>query len=219
MTGDPRAFLAIDRGAATTAAALVGRVGGAWRLLGSVSLPAASDDDAVVHLLLDRVAAADPILTRASADPAHPTSCRRSPSARRRPGTSPSSLASERSLAPLASAAACSGWRITAASAETMDPLAMSRLLLDGTVDGILAGAGDPPGADERGALAELTALVAAVATRRQDRLVILAGAMAEATGLGDLRHARARRSSRRPPGPVAGAAAGTPVRAGAPAR
>ena len=96
--------------------------------------------------------------------------------------------ASERALAPLVAAAARSGWRTVAASAETTDPLAMSRMLLDGDTDGILAGAGDPAGADERGALAELTALVAAAAARRPERLVILAGAMTEgAAAFGDL--------------------------------
>ena len=56
----------------------------------------------------------------------------------------------------------------------------MTRLLLDGATDAILVGAGDPPAADERSALGELAALVAAVATRRPDRLLILAGGMAE---------------------------------------
>ena len=96
--------------------------------------------------------------------------------------------ASERALTPLVTAAARSGWLTVAASAETTDPLAMSRMLLDGGTDGILAGAGDPAGADERGALAELTALVAAAAARRPERLVILAGAMTEgAAAFGDL--------------------------------
>ena len=33
MTSEPRAFLALDTGAATTVAALIGRVGGRWRLV------------------------------------------------------------------------------------------------------------------------------------------------------------------------------------------
>ena len=189
MTSDPRAFLAIDRGAATTGAALIGRIEHAWRLLGSVALPARSHPDAAAHLLLARVAAADPDLARhLRVDPERPDLL---------PAVSVSSTparrmavvaASERALAPLVAAAARSGWRTVGASVETADPLAMSRLLLEGETDGILAGAGDPAGADERGALAELTALVAAAASRRPERLVVLAGAMAEgAAAFGDL--------------------------------
>ena len=189
MTSDPRAFLAIDRGAATTGAALIGRVEHAWRLLGSVALPARSHPDAAAHLLLARVAAADPELAaHLRVDPERPDLLPAvtvtSTPARRLAVVA----ASERALAPLVAAAARSGWRTVGASTETTDPLAMSRLVLDGETDGILAGAGDPAGADERGALAELTALVAAAATRRPERLVVLAGAMAEgAAAFGDL--------------------------------
>ncbi len=189
MTGDPRAFLAIDRGAATVGAALIGRVGGAWRLLGSVALPAASAEDAAIHLLLERVAAIDPTLgRRLGVDPAHadllPAVTVRSTPPRRLAVVA----ASERALAPLVAAAARSGWQTAAASAESTDPLTMTRLLLEEGTDGILAGAGDPPGADERGPLTELTALVAAAALRRPERLLVLAGAMTEASAaFGDL--------------------------------
>ena len=37
---DPRAFLAVDLGAATTSAALIGRLGHRWRLVGSLALAA-----------------------------------------------------------------------------------------------------------------------------------------------------------------------------------
>ena len=56
----------------------------------------------------------------------------------------------------------------------------MSTLLLDAAVDGILAGAGDPPAADERRALGELGALLAAAAERRPELTVVLAGGMAD---------------------------------------
>jgi hypothetical protein len=182
VTGDPRAFLAIDRGAATAAAALVGRVAGAWRLLGSVALPAAVGDEAVIDLLVRRVEAADPRLAHhlgvsAAGAATIPAVTVRTTPPRRLAVVAPS----ERALAPLVEAAGRSGWRTSGASVETTDPLAMTRLLLDGGVHGILAGAGDPPGADERGPLAEFTALVAAAVQRRPDRLVILAGAMADA--------------------------------------
>jgi hypothetical protein len=191
----------------------VGRVGGAWRLIGSASLPATVDEDAVVHLLLRRLAAVDPDLTRRLGihdvrPDALPAVTVRSAPARRLAVVA----ASERALAPLVAAAACSGWRTTSASAETMDPLEMSRLLLDGGVDGILAGAGDPPGADERGALAELTALVAAVAARRGDRLVILSGAMADAASASGELQARSGETLLAPAAKTG--PAGTPLRA-----
>ena len=150
-------------------------------MLGSVALPAAVADDAATRLVVERFAAAAPgLAARLGIDPAHvdaiPAVRVRSAPAR----TLGVVAASERALAPLAAAAARSGWRVVSASAATTDPLAMTALLLDPAVDGVLVGAGDPPGADERGALTELTSLVAAVAARQPDRLVILAGAMAE---------------------------------------
>ena len=189
MTGDPRAFLAIDRGAATSGAALIGRVDGMWRLLGSVALPTASDPDAAVGLLLRRVMVAEPALARRLGITADDGGLLPAVTVRSsRPRRLAVVAASERALAPFVVAAARSGWRTTGVSAETTDPLAMTRLLLDEATDGILAGAGDPPGADERGPLAELTALVAAAARRRPERLVVLAGAMAESTtAFGDL--------------------------------
>ena len=72
MTSDPRAFLAADHGGATSGAALIGRVGHAWRLLGSVALPAAVGDAAAAALVVERFAAAAPALAaRLGIDPAH----------------------------------------------------------------------------------------------------------------------------------------------------
>ncbi|HKQ17514.1 MAG TPA: hypothetical protein VJS87_03125, partial [Solirubrobacterales bacterium] len=47
-------------------------------------------------------------------------------------------------------------------------------------IDAILIGAADPPRADERGAIKELAALVAAVAQRRPDIPIVLSGSMSE---------------------------------------
>jgi hypothetical protein len=87
----------------------------------------------------------------------------------------------ERTLTRLLATAGRSGWRATGASAESTDPLAMSRLLLAHDIDAILVGAGDPPRSDERSAMRELAALVAAVAVRRPNVPIILSGAMSEA--------------------------------------
>ena len=56
----------------------------------------------------------------------------------------------------------------------------MSRLLLDRGIAAIVVGAGDPPRADERGAIRELATLVAAVAIRRPEIPIILSGSMSE---------------------------------------
>jgi hypothetical protein len=170
VTRDPRAFFALDTGAATASAALVARLAGRWRLLGALALPAAVGGEVACRTLLERLVGADPgMATAVGVDPA---ALDRIPTVAVRSGP-PRQVAvvagSERALTPLARSAVRAGWSVRQGSAATLDPLAMSRLLLDPGVDAILAGAGDPPGADERGALPELAALVAAVAERRPD--------------------------------------------------
>ena len=181
MTSEPHAFLTIDHGAATASIALIGRVAGTWRLIGSLAFPAGAAIDIAVDLLVGRVRRADPDLASALgiADidgDALPRFEVRSA----RPKRLAIVAGAERTLARLVATAGRSGWRTTGASAETTDPLAMSRLLLDHDVDAILVGAGDPPRADERSAIRELAALVAAVAVRRPDVPIILSGAMSE---------------------------------------
>ncbi|HEV7603578.1 MAG TPA: hypothetical protein VGO15_01355 [Candidatus Limnocylindrales bacterium] len=183
MTTEPRAFLTIDAGAATIAAALIGRVGGRWRLVGSLSMPAGSDVEAVVSALGDRAVAADPNLAAAldlGRGGVSPTQLPRLEVSSHAPRRLAVVAASDRALAPLVATASRSGWRTVSGSAEAIDPLAMTTLLLDRTVSGVLLGAGDPPGADERRALGELAALVAAAAGRRPELVVVLAGGMAE---------------------------------------
>jgi hypothetical protein len=176
---DPRAFFALDLGAASTSASLVGRVAGRWRLLGAASHPAGIDVEAIVDALVARLAAADAELAQ-ELDVAGAAGWPRLTSASIPPATLAAVAVSERALQPLAAAAARSGWRVRPGSAERLDPLAMTAMLLDPAVGAVLAGAGEPPGADERGTLGDLAALVAAVATRRPELTVVLAGAMAE---------------------------------------
>ena len=182
MTSEPHAFLTIDHGAATASIALIGRVAGTWRLIGSLALPAGAEMDAAIDLLVVRVLTADPELASALglvgiARDELPRFEVRS----RRPRRLAVVAGAERTLSRLLATAGRSGWRATGASAETTDPLAMSRLLLDHGIDAILVGAGDPPRADERSAIRELAALVAAIAFRRPNVPIILSGAMSEA--------------------------------------
>ena len=181
MTSDPRAFFALDLGAATASGALLGHVGGRWRLLGALSLPAGIAPEALCRTLATRLDAADPGL--AVAIGVDPGEIERTPTVtvRSHPPLRMAVVAgSERGLAPLAAAATRTGFAVSAASAEGADPLEMTRLLLEPSVGAILAGAGDPPGADERGAMPEVAALVAAVAERRPELTVVLAGAMTD---------------------------------------
>lgn len=181
MTREPRAFLTLDTGAATIAAAIVGRVGGRWRLIGSLALPAGADPEAAASILIERVRQADPALaTSLGIDGAQPADLPRVEVATRPPRRLAVVAGSERALEPLVQAASRSGWQTVSASPETTDPLAMSTILLDASVAGILVGAGDPPVADERRALGELGALVAAAAERRPELTVLLAGGMGE---------------------------------------
>lgn len=183
MSPEPRAFLAIDRGSATSSVALIGRVAAAWRLLGTLAVPASGDPEQAVDLLGRRVRAVDPELAEAvgiGPDGLAMDALPRLEVESKRPGRLAIVAGSERTLTSLVAAAARSGWHVTARSMETADPLAMSRLLLAPDVDAILAGAGDPPRAEERSAIRELAALVAAAAARRPDIPVVLAGAMSE---------------------------------------
>jgi hypothetical protein len=181
VTRDPRAFFALDIGAATASAALVARLAGRWRLLGALAVPAAVGSATACRTLLERLVHVDPGM--AAAIGAEPHSIERIPTVAVRSGPRRELAVvagSERALAPLARVAVGAGWSVRQGSAATLDPLAMSRLLLDPCVDAVLAGAGDPPGADERGAMPELAALVAAVAERRPDLTIVLAGALTD---------------------------------------
>ena len=181
MTTQPHAFLTIDHGSATVSVALIGRAGGAWRLIGSLSIPTGGDLDPAVDLLLERTHAADPGLADAIGIAGlHRDQLPRLEVRSRRPRRIAVVAGSERTLVGLVATASRSGWRTNGASTETTDPLVMSRLLLDRGIAAIVVGAGDPPRADERGAIRELATLVAAVAIRRPEIPIILSGSMSE---------------------------------------
>jgi hypothetical protein len=192
VTSEPRAFLAVDEGAATTSAALIGRVAHRWRLIGSLAVPSPGDVEAIGTELVRRVHAADPGLARGlglrpvddSNDLATLASDLPRLVARSAPARNILAIAvSERALEPLASAARQTGWRTRGATLDGHDPLQLTAAILDRDVDVILVGAGDPPGADERRQLDELAAIVAGAVARRPEVTVILAGAMTDQLG------------------------------------
>jgi len=110
VTSEPRAFLALDSGAATTAAALIGRVGGRWRLIGSLSMPAGADTEAIVSVLGERAVAADRSLAGVlDLRPGAAKDLPRLEVASHPPRTMAVVAASERALAPLVATASRSG--------------------------------------------------------------------------------------------------------------
>jgi hypothetical protein len=179
---DPRAFLALDLGAATTSAALIARVRHRWRLIGSVAMPAAIDVEAIIGLLLERSSRADPELATTlgfsgrDAAPKLPRLIARSAP----PQHLVAIAGSDRAVAPLEQAARRTGWRTSGMSPDSSDPLAMTTAVLDPSVDAVLLGAGEPPGPDERRAIDDVAALVAAAAVRRPELTILLAGSMSE---------------------------------------
>ena len=199
MKGSPQAFATFDLGAATNAVALIGRVGARWRLLGSLAGPVAAPAGLLLGLLAERVRAADPELMEAAGlSPASALDLPRLIARSREPGTVAVLAASERALALLTSVVARSGWRWVGASSDRQDPQAMTALLLDRTVSAVVVAVGDPPGGDERGAVADLGAIAGAAAQRRPELTVILAGAMANARAAFGLPPLRGERGERR---------------------
>ena len=138
MTTQPHAFLTIDHGSATVSVALIGRAGGAWRLIGSLAIPAGADLDPAIDLLVERTLAVDPVVAEGLGIVGLPRKDFPILEVRSlRPKRLAIVTGSERTLAGLVETGARSGWRTSGASAETTDPLAMTRLLLDRDVGGI----------------------------------------------------------------------------------
>jgi hypothetical protein len=163
------AFFTLDHGTATLAGALVGRVDRRWRLLTATALPAGSNPDTLLGLLVDRLRSADPARAEAigsgpgsGAEPlvAWPRLVATSVPA----ATLAVIAATERTRARLEEAAVGAGWNVVAGSAERTDPLALTRLATRPGVVALLVGVADPPDADERDLAAELAVAAAGIA-------------------------------------------------------
>jgi hypothetical protein len=89
--------------------------------------------------------------------------------------------ASEEVRARLEAVAGMAGWRPVGASAARHEPLAIVRLATRAEIGALLVGSADSPDADERGLVEELLAVAEAVAARRPDIPVVLAGGLARA--------------------------------------
>ncbi len=181
MSRDLRAFVALDRGTATVAASLVARIDGRWRLLGATAAPAAVETEAVIERLRRRLAAGEPeladllgIASAGSAADLPRVECGTS-----RPPEIAVVAATDRVLASLVAVAASAGWRVRPVVLDGAEILPVATALADPRVSAVLAGASDPPGADERGLLGDLGAVVAAATDRRPDLVTVLAGGLA----------------------------------------
>lgn len=184
MTTDPRAFLALDLGTATSSAALVGRVDGRWRLLGSTAGPSTMPLEPAIARLVATVRTTDPALAHllrlpdpeaAADEDALPRLV-----ARTRPAPRLAVVtAGARQLGPLLALADRAGWRASGLAAETADAAALTGLLLERDVAAVLVGSGERPSGRERRSLADLARLVAAAAARHPELDVVLAGVSA----------------------------------------
>jgi len=189
VTGEPRAFLALDLGTATSSAALVGRVDGRWRLLGSTAVPSDVPIEPAIAALVAAIRTADPHLAGLVRLPVGAALADQSVLPRLVARTRPTAVlavvaASTRQLGPLVALADRAGWRARGLAAETSDPVELTRLLLAPDVGAILVGAGERPAGAERRSLVALSRLVASAATRRPELDVVLSGASAAQAGL-----------------------------------
>lgn len=190
---------------ATTTVSVIGRPAKRWRLLGSLAAPAPASPDDLAAVLIGRIAAADPDLAEAvglgvgAIDDMPRLEARTEP-----PRTLAVLGASRRAVGLVEAIAARTPWRVLAASPETHDPREMTALALRAEVSALLLGASEPPGPDERSDLDLMAALVAAVAQRRPELDIVLAGPIASRSawidGLGDASDAMADRIHQAPP-------------------
>ena len=185
MSSEPHAFAAIDRGTATTAVSLIGRVDARWRLLGATAGPAAVPPEALLERLRGRLAASDPDLAASVAlvSPGSADDLPRVACATAAPPEMAVVGATRRGLTPLVAAAMAAGWRVRPLALDGAEILAVAGALADPTVTAVLAGSGEPPGGDERPLIPDLVAIVAAAVQRRPDMVVVLAGGLAEPGG------------------------------------
>jgi hypothetical protein len=184
VTTVPRALLAIDAGRATTSVALLGKPGQRWRLLGAISAPAGTSPDGLAEILATRLVSADlGMADRVGVAPPSVAELPRLVATSQEPETLAVLAASRRAVGLLEAVAARTPWRIRTASPESHDPREMTELALRPEVTAVLVGAGDPPGPDERGWLDDLASLVGAVARRRPELRVIMAGPIGDRVG------------------------------------
>ncbi|MFO1540991.1 MAG: hypothetical protein ACKOTZ_11215 [Chloroflexota bacterium] len=178
MTSSSLAFFTVDRGAATTAAALIAPVDGRYRLLAAGAVPHDADPDALLADLVARVVAVDPGLL---GEPEAWAGWLRLACATAAAPRVVCAGTSDRSLAGVRGAFAAAGWEVAGAVLPgDAEVLAATELLLDAAIPAVAVATGDLAEADERAALPRLAALIGAIAARRPELRVLACGVPTE---------------------------------------
>jgi len=180
---DPLAFFTLDRGSASTAAALIAQVEGRFRLLAHAAQPAGLPVEPLLARLAGDTATAEPGLLPVEGGEASPwTAWPRLEVATRPPRSALLAAATERRLAELEQVVVGAGWAVAGRiSPDRTDALEATALALGKGLDLLIVGAAGRPTAEERRALPDLAALLQAVLERRRDLPCLLTGAAAEA--------------------------------------
>jgi hypothetical protein len=188
VISQPRAFFAIDHGSATVSAAVVGHVGGRWRLIAHSSAPCSVDVEVLLSGLLSQILRTDKALLddmaagHSVAETDLPAFVAGWPRlvARTTPQRRLAVLAgSRRQRRRLEQCALRAGWLVSGGSADEDDAVTLSRLMLSPLTNAVLFGADHSPGGDEKRHLPDLAALVNAAMRLRPELTVILAGGAA----------------------------------------
>jgi hypothetical protein len=160
VTLDPAVRIALDLGAATASAALIGPIGGRRRLLGSVTVPAGLDEDVLVGHLVDRVRSADPRTADRLGLAADAIDRVPRHVARSAPAPVLAVLATTvRERSAVEALAGVAGWRVRGASLDPDGPVGLTRTALGRDVTA-LAVTGEPATSrEEIAALAELASI------------------------------------------------------------
>jgi len=174
VTAEPLSFFTIDHGTASTAVALVAPLEGRFRLLASDVAPYGVSAEALLEDLVARVVATE---SQALVDPDSWRDWARLESATSEPLSVVLAGPTETRLGDLERAVTGAGWEVRGrAIAGRIDAVAIADACLDPAVSAIAIAGTEPATPQERGPLPALAAMLGALATRRDDLWVLLAG-------------------------------------------
>jgi hypothetical protein len=177
VTADPLSFFTVDRGTASTAAALIAPFGDRFRLLGTTAAPSGVPVELLLEDLTERVHAADPDALPSVAGWAD---WARLEAATHLPPACVCVAGSERRLVEVEQVVADAGWEITGrVLPDRPDAAAAMGMLFDRRTRLVIVAGG--PAGEDRTALATAGALVRAALARRGDLTCIALGAAGDA--------------------------------------
>jgi hypothetical protein len=176
VTSEPLSFFTVDRGTATTAAALIAPYGERFRLLASGAAPAAIPADVLLEDLVRRVTATDP---GAVPDPGAWREWARLETVTREPPVAVCAAGTERRLGEIERVLGDAGWEVSARlSAGHPDALVATEACLDRRATLLVVAAGEPATGDDRAGLAGLLPVLGAALARRPDLALVTVGAV-----------------------------------------